>query len=183
MSDDNNKKDDKKKALERSRRMLNEMGIDPEQMERESQHELMVPKMALVGIFDTVQKFCDAGKNTIMGSVGALNIRAIKVFLSALRGSLDMADKVISEYEQTQARVAARETISALSKVMRAEKATDTRPIGERDTDPAPGPEDDALEDDEEDPSGEEVDVPDDDDTSGFGGSFSKFKKSGKLVN
>jgi hypothetical protein len=102
----------------------------------------------------------------------------LKVFFSAIKGSLDMADRTLKEYQETQLRLAAKETVDALARIFREEEAEDaeaTKNTREQDDDSIP------QELSEEDL--EIDDTPDPEDTSGFGGSFEKFKKSGMLVN
>jgi hypothetical protein len=178
MADDDQKN---KKALTQSRKMLKDLGIDPEQIARESRHELMVPRMALIGVFDTIQKFCEIGKNTVINSIGPLNTKGLKVFFSAIKGSLDMADRTLKEYQETQLRLAAKETVDALAKLFREEET----PIPD-DIQDNPSETDMSIYDKVAAPLEDlepENDTPDPEDTSGFGGSFEKFKKSGKLVN
>lgn len=98
----------KKKLFAAHQHLLNQ-GLDPTVIEREQRHELMVPKLALVGLFTTLENFCIAGRNSVMSTVGPLNVRNLALFLGALKNSLDLAEKVLLEYQTIQALLQARE--------------------------------------------------------------------------
>lgn len=120
----NNSDDKKKKPLDSqqeitaaAKKALKEMGIDPDELRREASHELMVPKMALVGVFETTQKFCEAGKSSIlMGSGQALNVRQLRSFIRALDASVGMAEQLLQDYEATKVAITARETLDFLTR-------------------------------------------------------------------
>jgi hypothetical protein len=92
----------KKKLFAAHQHLINQ-GLDPSVIEREQRHELMVPKLALVGLLTTLENFCVAGRNSVMSTVGPLNVRNLALFLGALKNSLDLAEKVLLEYQTIQA--------------------------------------------------------------------------------
>jgi hypothetical protein len=98
----------KKKLFAAHQHLINQ-GLDPAQVEREQRHELMVPKLALVGLFTTLENFCIAGRNSVMSTVGPLNVRNLTLFLGALKNSLDLAEKILLEYQTLQALLQARD--------------------------------------------------------------------------
>lgn len=120
----NNSNDNKKKPIRseaditaQAKKVLRDMGIDPDQIRREASHELMVPKMALVGVFETTQKFCEAGKSSIIMSSGqALNVRQLRSFIKALDASVGMAEQLLQDYEVAKAALSAKETLDFLTR-------------------------------------------------------------------
>ena len=83
--------------------------LNPTEIVREHRPELMVPKLALIGIFNTLENFCVAGKNSIMNSIGSVHVRNLSLFLGALRGSINLAEKILSEYQTIQESLVAEE--------------------------------------------------------------------------
>lgn len=82
--------------------LLESAGISHKQIMRESSYDLMKPKMALVGVFNVIEKFCKTSVDNITGRYGPLNVKALKLMLAALRGTLDMAERFINEYHEAQ---------------------------------------------------------------------------------
>lgn len=91
-----------KKQRQAAHQHLTSQGLDPKEIEREQKPELMVPKLALVGIFQTLETFCTAGKTNVMSTVGPLNTRNLFMFLGALKKSLELAEKILMDYQEQQ---------------------------------------------------------------------------------
>lgn len=81
---------------------LIDQGLNPATLAREQRHELMVPKLALVGVFQTLETFCEAGKTNVMSTVGPLNTRHLLLFLGALKKSLELGERILQEYQAIQ---------------------------------------------------------------------------------
>jgi len=90
------------KTKQQAKQHLLNQNIDPSVVEREQRPELMVPKLALVGMFNTLETFCVAGKNSIMSTVGPLNIQHLGLFLNALKKSIALGEVILQEYQAVQ---------------------------------------------------------------------------------
>jgi hypothetical protein len=91
----------KKKFHDAHQQLLNQ-GLNPKDVAREQKPELMIPKLALVGVFQTLETFCEAGKTSVMSSAGPLNTRNLMLFLGALRKSVDLGEQLLLDYQNTQ---------------------------------------------------------------------------------
>jgi hypothetical protein len=90
------------KTKQQAKQHLLNQNIDPSVVEREQRPELMVPKLALVGMFNTLETFCVAGKNSIMSTVGPLNVQHLALFLNALKKSIALGEVILQEYQAVQ---------------------------------------------------------------------------------
>lgn len=90
------------KTKQQAKQHLLNQNIDPNVVEREQRPELMVPKLALVGMFNTLETFCAAGKNSIMSTVGPLNVQHLGLFLNALKKSIALGEVILQEYQAVQ---------------------------------------------------------------------------------
>lgn len=90
------------KTKQQARQHLINQSIDPDEVEREQRPELMVPKLALVGMFNTLETFCGAGKNSIMSTAGSLNVQHLAMFLNALKKSIALGEIILQEYQAVQ---------------------------------------------------------------------------------
>lgn len=126
MSNDNSKKKELSKDLSaEARKVLKEMGVDPDMIRRETSHELMVPKMALIGVFETTLRFCEAGKSSIIANSGqALNVKQLRSFIQALDASVGLAEQILAEYELTQVAMTAKDTLDFLTRDSARKKLT-----------------------------------------------------------
>lgn len=100
---------DKKRKQHAHEFISSRSNIDPGEIAREHRPELLVPKLALVGIFNTLENFCVAGKNSVMTNIGPINVRNLGLFLGALRGSIDLAEKILQNYQEIQETLIAEE--------------------------------------------------------------------------
>lgn len=104
-----------KKQFHAAHQHLVSQGINPADVAREQRHELMVPKLALVGVFQTLETFCAAGKANVMSTVGPLNTRNLLLFFGALKKSVELGERLLVEYQGAQASVKAMEHAMALA--------------------------------------------------------------------
>jgi len=104
-----------KKQFHAAHQHLVSQGINPADVAREQRHELMVPKLALVGVFQTLETFCAAGKASMMSTVGPLNTRNLLLFFGALKKSVELGERLLVEYQGAQASVKAMEHAVALA--------------------------------------------------------------------
>jgi hypothetical protein len=104
-----------KKQFHAAHQHLINQGIDPTDIAREQRHELMVPKLALVGVFQTLETFCAAGKTNVMSTVGPLNTRNLLLFFGALKKSVELGERLLVEYQGAQASMKAMEHAVAVA--------------------------------------------------------------------
>ena len=199
MSNDNPKSPKKPQLSSQTRKLLEEMGIDPDQLQRESLHELMIPKMALVGIFNNIQKFASAAQLNIQKAIGPLDVQNLKTLNQILTGNISMAERVIKDYELLRRRIQAKDTLDqalktpaklALPPLQDHQHETPKNENQEEEVDLAPLSEEEILQYkkslekdlqlDLEEKEEKEAAVKD---GSGFGGSLKNFKNKGKLAN
>lgn len=121
MSDDNKMK---KQLLAAHQHLMNQ-GMNPTDIAREQRHELMVPKLALVGVFQTLETFCGGGKNNVMSTVGPLNTRNLLLFFGALKKTIELGEKVVIEYQGAQASLQAMEQALAFAEAQQASEETE----------------------------------------------------------
>ena len=100
-----------------ARQHLLNRNIDPDELEREQRPELMVPKLALVGMFNTLESFCAAGKTSVMSTIGSLNVRHLSMFLGALKKSIELGENILLEYQTAQAILQAKEQQDELDRL------------------------------------------------------------------
>lgn len=62
----------------------------------------MTLKLSLVGMFTTLENFCEAGKKSVMGTVGPLNTSQLTLFLEALQKTIELGNKIIYAYQTAQ---------------------------------------------------------------------------------
>lgn len=65
----------------------------------ENTPEIMIPKMAIVGFFDTVEQFAKLGKQIVCSSTKGLNPVQMTAVLGALQNALDMISQAFVAYE------------------------------------------------------------------------------------
>lgn len=104
-----------KKQFHAAHQHLLSQGLNPRDIAREQRTELMVPKLALVGVFQTLETFCDAGKTTVMSSAGPLDTRSLLLFLGALKKSVDLGERLLVDYQNAQNAIKAMEIATELA--------------------------------------------------------------------
>jgi len=93
MTNSNNKKID-------MARFLKSMGLQEEDLKRETSDEVMIPKMTLIGILETIEHVCGSLKHTIITSPGKLNVGLLRLYFTAITSSSVFALKVLKMYER-----------------------------------------------------------------------------------
>lgn len=76
----------------------------------------MIPKLALVGVFETLRSFCEAGKTSVMSTVGPLNTTNLLLFFGALKKSLELGEDILINYKNTQNALRTMEQATELAK-------------------------------------------------------------------
>lgn len=108
MAKDNNTKPS---STEAARKLLKEMGVTPEQVQRDRKMEVLTPKLALIGLFETVERFCGTAKSILIAGAGPMNTRSIMLLVDAIAGSLEVADKLVIEYTKAHLLLDAKEGV------------------------------------------------------------------------
>jgi len=81
-------------------RFLKSMGLQEEDLKRETSDEVMIPKMTLIGILETIEHVCGSLKHTIITSPGKLNVGLLRLYFTAITSSSVFALKVLKMYER-----------------------------------------------------------------------------------
>jgi hypothetical protein len=145
----------------KSQEVMNRLGLDPERLKRENTPEVMIPKMAIVGFLDTVEQFAKIGKQTVSASVQGLNLAQMRLFLGAIRGTLDMIDQSLLAYEAALRQTKVKDMVDTLAKAIRTNAQEDEDDPTDRDDADDDADEETSPEETEED----DEDVADDDNT------------------
>lgn len=104
--------------------VMSRLGLDPERFKRENTPEVMIPKMAIVGLLDTVKQFTEIGKQTVSSSIQGLNPAQMRLFLDAIRGTLDMIDQSLLAYEASLRQAKAKDVVDTIAKSVRFDTGT-----------------------------------------------------------
>jgi hypothetical protein len=96
--------------------VMSRLGLDPERFKRENTPEVMIPKMAIVGLLDTIKQFAEIGKQTVNSSIQGLNTAQMRLFLDATRGTLDMIDQSLLAYEASLRQAKAKDVVDTIVK-------------------------------------------------------------------
>lgn len=131
----------KKQILAAHQHLINQ-GLNPSDIAREQRYDLMMPKLALVGVLQTMETFCAAGKANVMSTVGPLNTQNLMLFLGAMKKSIEMGEKILTEYQETQSTIHIMEQTLATVE----QEATEQHP----DDDDNPDAQEQETEDDED---------------------------------
>jgi hypothetical protein len=183
-NDNNNKKPPSKMTArerleEESKRILQSLGVTPEEIIRESNPDLLFPKMALIGILSSIERVCEATKNSIIATAGPLSVQKIAAIMLGLRSSISLAEHSLKEYSDNQAflkNMSLHQTKFGPNDVYEPLEGSGTN------------------EDYDDEPTDEELDAEasrhpqepakaTENDKSGFGESYQDFKKKGGLLN
>lgn len=157
----------------KSKEVMSRLGLDPERLKRENTSEVMIPKMAIVGFLDTIEQFAKIGKQTVSSSVQGLNLTQMKLFLGAIRGTLDMIDQSLLAYEASLRQVKVKDMVDIIAKSVRSDTETPEEDE-ENETDEGDDEEhQDSLQEEEE----EEPEEDDETDDSSDDDAFSSPKK------
>ena len=125
--------------------VMSRLGLDPERFKRENTPEVMIPKMAIVGFLDTIKQFAEIGKQTVNSSVQGLNPAQMRLFLDAIRGTLDMVDQSLLAYEASLRQAKVKDVVDTIAKSVR----SDTETPNDDDDDEEDGNEENETDDDD----------------------------------
>ena len=89
-----------------------------------------------------METFCAAGKANVMSTVGPLNTQNLMLFLGAMKKSIEMGEKILTEYQETQSTIHIMEQTLATVE----QEATEQHP----DDDDNPDAQEQETEDDED---------------------------------
>lgn len=109
----------KNKFSPSTEQLLTKMGLDPNQIRRESSYEVMAPKMAMVGFLDTIVRFSETLKGSLINSVSGATPSQVRLYLTALRGSLDMCEASLLAYESEIHKAMAKDAINTFVQSLR----------------------------------------------------------------
>lgn len=109
----------KNKFSPSTEQLLTKMGLDPNQIRRESSYEVMAPKMAMVGFLDTIIRFSETLKGSLINSVSGTTPSQVRLYLTALRGSLDMFEASLLAYESEIHKAMAKDAINTFVQSLR----------------------------------------------------------------
>jgi len=109
----------KNKFSPHTEQLLTKMGLDPNQIRRESSYEVMAPKMAMVGFLDTIIRFSETLKSSLINSVSGATPSQVRLYLTALRGSLDMFEASLLAYESEIHKAMAKDAINTFVQSLR----------------------------------------------------------------
>lgn len=93
----NNKKKSQQPDLTK---LFKSMGLQEEDLKRETSDEVMIPKMTLIGILETIEHVCESLKHTIITSPGKLNVGLLRLYFTAVTSSSVFALKILKMYER-----------------------------------------------------------------------------------
>lgn len=94
-----------KSIREELKTKLETLGLDPKEIAIENEYEVVVPKMALLGVFSTLESFTSAAKMQITSSPGPINVRNLLVFIGAIKSSMTAAEKILSDYQDAKLKI------------------------------------------------------------------------------
>lgn len=80
-------------------KLMSILGLEKDDLEKSSNFDVVLHKMALVGMMETIKTFADAMKTIVMTSPGRPSQLMLKMYLNSILAAMTLTEKMINDLE------------------------------------------------------------------------------------